>query len=325
MNISLASVSLSIAVGALLLIMSQGASTRRSPEKPEIQKREASSDKKNVPQKQKNSPPLTIDLPSPPKTRVMKLEVKTKLLKPRAQLRKAINLQPLKPTKISNGRNTPKTNTATDTIKTLSPSMRRMMPNKEPPGARLEKADVKNPPPSLLSPAVTSRGRALLRILETGKGPVVTIEWPNQRMMREKIYSFLTGCYEMQTSIYLDKIGLYRYEDPPGKKWEINSDEISAFIRQPSGELSKTEQQVVASIRSKHKIWSGIHVRVFPRSVDAALLGGLKSIIGAQYSSSKSISARYFIEGNNVGLRGIQRNKTVIDGSFLLPKPRRCT
>jgi hypothetical protein len=325
MNISLASVSLSIAVGALLIIMSQGASTRRSPEKPEMQKREASSDKKSVPRKQKNSHPLTIDLPSPPKTRVVKLELKTKPLKPRAKLRTSINLQPLKPTKISSGLNTPRTHTATDTIKTLSPSMRPVMPNKEPPGARMAKTDVKNPPPRLLSPGVTSRGRALLRILETGKGPVVTVEWPNQRMMREKIYSFLTGCYEMQTSIYVEKMGLYRYDDPPGVRWEINNDEISGFIRQPSGELSKTEQQVVAAIRSKHQIWSGIHVRVFPRSVDTALLGGLKSIIGAQFSSSKSISTRYFIEGDNVVLGGIQRDKTVINGSFILPKPRGCT
>jgi hypothetical protein len=105
----------------------------------------------------------------------------------------------------------------------------------------------------------------------------------------------------------------------------INKDATSSFIRRPSGGLSKEEEQVVASIKTKHNLWSGIPVRVFPRSIDAALLGGLKSVIGSQYSLSRSVSAKYFIRGNSIGLGEIRSEGVIINGSFILPKSRSCT
>jgi hypothetical protein len=198
-------------------------------------------------------------------------------------------------------------------------------PAKKKPNPKIGETVPKNGAPKHLSPEITSHGRGLLRILETGQGPVVTVDWPDQLNIRKKLYYFLTRCYEMQTSVYVEKIGLYRREDRAGKKWNINKDATSSFIRRPSGGLSKEEEQVVASIKTKHNLWSGIPVRVFPRSIDAALLGGLKSVIGSQYSLSRSVSAKYFIRGNSIGLGEIRSEGVIINGSFILPKSRSCT
>ena len=323
MNANLASVFLSIVVGASLIFVNHDSLTRRSPEKPYMQRSEAPSQEQSDPKTLQRSRSLIIRLPPPPEIKSTRVELKTQPVKTDERIIRSMNLQPLKPVKI--GRSLFFSSTRSNPTKPLSPSRMLGKLNKSKPPAKIEETVLNISAPKQLSPDITSGGRSLLRLLETGRGPVVTVDWPNQLAMRKKLYTFLTGCYEMQTSVYVEKIGLYRHEDRAGKKWSINKDAISSFIRRPSGGLAKKEQQIVSAIRSKHQLWSGIPVRVFPRSVDAALLGGLRSIIGGRYFSSKSISAKYFIEGNSVGLREIRSDQTIVDGSFILPKSRRCT
>jgi hypothetical protein len=187
-----------------------------------------------------------------------------------------------------------------------------------------KKGASQNPVSHTLTLQETKDGRKLLRILEAGKGPVVTLSWPGRKAEREKVYHSLSQCYSMKTVVYVEHSGLYRREDTSGIKWSLNRDLMSTFIRQPSGGFSAREKGIIESIKSKHLLSSGIPVRIFPRSVDAALLGGLKRIIGKSYPSAETISAEYFLYSGGVGLKNVRRNGMNVDGRFALPRLGRC-
>ncbi|MDJ0943113.1 MAG: hypothetical protein QNJ30_06595 [Kiloniellales bacterium] len=153
--------------------------------------------------------------------------------------------------------------------------------------------------------AVTD-GRRLLRLLEHGSGPLVELAWPAQRSERARLYRRLSACYGMQVALLDrdDRIFLARGE--AGTPWDINRDRYSGFIRRPSGSLSDEERAAAARIRSHHSGLSQAHpVRLFPRQVDALLLGGLRQLVGEGYGGLRSIRARYRLAGRRLFLEEI--------------------
>ncbi len=165
-------------------------------------------------------------------------------------------------------------------------------------------------PVAVVSREVAGQGRALLRILEHGSGPSVEIAWPNDPSVRSRLYRELAGCYGMRLAL-MDRGGLlYAAEQAPGESWPINLDRYSGFVRQPSGALTPDERRKAKQIRAHHRGLGGhVAVRIFPRGVDALLLGGLRQLVGRDYPSLGSIRAAYQFEG-----RKLQIGKLIVDG-----------
>jgi len=61
-------------------------------------------------------------------------------------------------------------------------------------------------------------------------------------------------------------------------------------------------------------------VRVFPRTVDARLLGGLRLLVGESYGTTKAIRARYRMSGRRLFVQEILADGRMIRGRLeLLP------
>ena len=160
--------------------------------------------------------------------------------------------------------------------------------------------------------------RVLLRQLEAGDGPAIEIAWPSSGRDREKLYAVFIRCYGMALAI-LDREGrLFRASDPPGRSWVLNRDRYSGFVRQVSGQRGAAEKQVLARIRAHHKISTGMPVRLFPRSVDAALLGGLRRLADTRYEAGTAIRAHYGLSGATVWVTDITIETRAIPGTIIL-------
>lgn len=169
-------------------------------------------------------------------------------------------------------------------------------------------------------------GRALLRVLEHGKGPLIEIAWPQQARMRDGLHGIFQSCFGMENAL-MDKSGnLFRMDEPRGVRWEINLDRFSGFLRQASGRLPATEERISRSVkRHHHGLSAPIMVRIFPRRVDASLLGGLKAVVGEGYMQAKSIQARYVRDGSRILVRDIRLDGRLIQGAVELSKIKRCS
>jgi len=95
-------------------------------------------------------------------------------------------------------------------------------------------------------------------------------------------------------------------------------------MRYPSGRISRIEDKLIGVIRARHGINRATPVRLFPRSVDAALLGGLNAAVGELYGSAKSIQGRYRREGARLYVINIKVDGRAAAGRILLSN-RRCT
>lgn len=156
------------------------------------------------------------------------------------------------------------------------------------------------------------KGRTLLRVLEHGRGPGIEIAWPDGAAARERLFGLLDRCHGMKVAV-LDELGnLFTLEQAPGQRWEINLDRYSGFLRQPSGQTARSEENLVRAIRRRHGLSGGTPVRIFPRHADAALLGGLEQRIGANYADSHQIRATYVLNGDRLRIDGLQ-----VDGAPL--------
>lgn len=195
--------------------------------------------------------------------------------------------------------------------KTIKPSL---TPPKSPP-----------PAPQAPTPSETANGRTLLRILEHGKGPQIEIAWPNSAQARNRLYQQFQSCFFMQNAL-MDKNGnLFRNEGPTGQRWEINLDRFSGFLRQASGQLPTAERKAMQAIARHHKnLASPVAVRVFPRQVDAALLGGLRAIIGESYMAAHTIQANYVLKGTGVLIQNILVDGKQKTGVIELSKIKSC-
>lgn len=165
-------------------------------------------------------------------------------------------------------------------------------------------------------------GGALLRLLEHGQGPTIEIAWPRRAAARRALYRQLTHCFGVKAAVLVEDSRLYEAAGEAGESWSIDMDRFSGFIRSPQGEAIAEETRVFASIADHHGVVDWRPVRVFPRSVDAALLGGLGAVLGAQYKSAKQIRAAYRWDRTRLVLDDFTVDGRPLAGSVTLPLPR---
>ncbi|MCG8511549.1 MAG: hypothetical protein MI741_20235 [Rhodospirillales bacterium] len=172
---------------------------------------------------------------------------------------------------------------------------------------------------------IVKDGRALLRLLEHGSGPTIEIAWPRGQGARQQLYRSLTRCYGMQ-AILMDGHGnLFRQSGERGRKWEINLDRYSGFVRQPAGFVAGAERRITDDIRRYHGLGYGTRlVRIFPRQVDAVLLGGLQKLLGGRYKKAGLIRASYRQAGGNLYVDEIETDGIPVDGQIALAGRRGC-
>jgi hypothetical protein len=176
-----------------------------------------------------------------------------------------------------------------------------------------------------VSREAATAGRALLKMLETGKGPVIEIAWPSSATERSRLYHLLNTCHGMQTALLTDKSEIFSATGRPGAAWQVNRDAVSGFVRQPSGVLTDAEQAAIRRIKTHHGMHFGNPVRLFPRAVDATLLGGIGQIVGTGYLRHKTIRARYQLSGDRVSIVDIRTDGKALPGGIVLPRSRRCS
>ncbi|MEE2760759.1 MAG: hypothetical protein VYE18_04880 [Pseudomonadota bacterium] len=167
-------------------------------------------------------------------------------------------------------------------------------------------------------------GRVALRILEHGEGPEIELAWPHSARASTQLYRLFTRCYGMRTAA-MDSTGqLYTAALGP-RPWPINLDRYSGFVRQVSGRLAPEEASELRALQKMH--WSRVtSVRIFPRSVDARLLGGLGQLLGKSYRSMGHIRATYRMLGAGVVVGGISADGKPVAGEIVLrPLTRRCS
>lgn len=144
-------------------------------------------------------------------------------------------------------------------------------------------------------------GRVLLRVLEHGSGPGIEIAWPEETSSQARLFRLLTSCHGMRSALMDGDGRLYGSSGTPGRPLQLNHDRYSRFVRQAKGRLAREEEAEVERMRRHHGgLHASVPVRIFPREVDALLLGGLRSLIGPDYRSLRSIRAEYLLEGERV-------------------------
>lgn len=154
--------------------------------------------------------------------------------------------------------------------------------------------------------ATAMQGRVLLRMLEHGTGPVIEIAWPTDSGTRASLYRQFSDCFGLRVAVLGTDGLLYTADSPPGRPWPLNLDAFSGFMRQHDASASRQETQELRRIRDVHgRTARGAPVRIFPRQVDAALLGGLQRIVGDGYAAHRSIRARYTLSGGRVYVDGV--------------------
>ena len=167
-----------------------------------------------------------------------------------------------------------------------------------------------------VGPPEIKNGRTLLRLLEHGAGPEIELAWPRERADRAKLYDMLNRCFGMRLAL-MDSQG--RLLGGDGEAWTPNLDRFSAFIRHPSGRLTAAEQRQMSRAGPGLKL-----VRLFPRSFDARLLGGLNGLIGADYGGLGQIQARYRLSGRTLLVERIEGDGRRYPGEIAIPAPRGC-
>ena len=117
---------------------------------------------------------------------------------------------------------------------------------------------------------------------------------------------------------------LFVADSPPGESWRPNADRYSGFARQPSGRLAAAEREDLRAIARRHDLSPrSSAMRIFPRQVDAQLLGGLEQIMAGSYGQAKEIRARYHLRGDAILVGDIQADGRPVAGSISLNSPCR--
>ena len=159
-----------------------------------------------------------------------------------------------------------------------------------------------------------ARGRPLLRLLEHGDGPRIDIAWPESAGARERLFQSFARCYGMVVALMAPDGNLYSDQSDTAP-WAINLDRFSGFVRQ-SGQLGTSGERIWSlKILRRHPMAAGAAtVRLFPRAMDALLIGGLHKLLGDDYGSAKSIDARYIQRGDAVVIDDIMANGLPVSG-----------
>lgn len=175
------------------------------------------------------------------------------------------------------------------------------------------------------SPKSVAEGRSLLRVLERGSGPSVTIAWPASAAEREELYSRFVACFGMRVAL-VDRDGrLYTAAGVRGSPWAINLDQYSGFIRQPDGDIAAEEEDEIKRIHAYHgSVVKGSPVRIFPRRIDAVLIGGLRQAAGPNYLKTKAVRADYRLVGERIMVGEIKIDGIAVAGTVDLSSAAAC-
>jgi hypothetical protein len=137
-------------------------------------------------------------------------------------------------------------------------------------------------------------GRAFLKILEQGAGPGIEIRWPSESWQRDRLYAALVQCLGMRTGLLDGNGRLYLAEGQKGQPSTLDGERYSGFVRRPEGAMAREEEREIGRVRSYHQVRaSASAARIFPRRVDAYLIGGLRQLVGDSYLKTKSVRATY--------------------------------
>ncbi len=162
---------------------------------------------------------------------------------------------------------------------------------------------------------VVREGRTLLRLLEHGSGPEIELAWPESAVRRARLYQRLRDCYGVRVALMDGRDRLFADRGTVGAAWDLNLDRYSGFIRRPVGRLAQGEAEAAARIRAYHGGLPGARpVRVFPRRVDALLLGGLNRIVGPGYADRRTIRARYRLDGTRLLVERVEADGYALPG-----------
>mgnify|MGYP000731253117 CR=1 FL=1 len=91
-------------------------------------------------------------------------------------------------------------------------------------------------------------------------------------------------------------------------------------MRRPAGATVGTEQKIIRQLQARHGRPAGHPVRLFPRNVDAALLGGLNAAVGPDYMSLRNIRAHYGLRRGAVVIDRIEADGRPVAGAIRLPR-----
>jgi hypothetical protein len=163
-------------------------------------------------------------------------------------------------------------------------------------------------------------GRTMLRLLEHGEGPGIEIAWPASTAERQRLYRLFRACFGMRTALIDDQGRLFVAESAPRTPWALDTDRFSGFMRQPDGALVTEERVEIERIQQRHGHHLVNPVRLFPRRLDAILLGGLRQAIGSEGTpgSGASIRARYRMAGDEVVVEDIRAGGRAVPGRINL-------
>ena len=188
---------------------------------------------------------------------------------------------------------------------------------------RAKPAPTSKPAKIEVSAKAATSGRVALRILEHGEGPEIELAWPNSVRASNRLYRRFIACYGMKTAV-IDGSGQLYTANGGARPWRINLDRYSGFVRQVSGRLSPEEASELRALQRlrRAKVSS---VRIFPRAVDARLLGGLGQLLGKSYRSMGHIRATYRMTPLGVSIGEISADGRAVAGEInLRPITRRC-
>lgn len=163
-----------------------------------------------------------------------------------------------------------------------------------------------------ITPESIREGRTLLRLLERGDGPDIEIAWPAAPRERDLLYRLLRDCFGMRTVVVSADGGIFGAGG-------FDGDRYSGFARQPTGGMSAAERRRVAEIRARDGVESGRVMRLFPRQVDAIVLGALHRIAGDGFANGIRIRARYRLAGDGVRIADINVDGATTAEFILLP------
>jgi len=170
--------------------------------------------------------------------------------------------------------------------------------------------------PAIDAATATQEGRPLLKLMELGEGPSVEIAWPDGAAERRHLYQLFVSCYGMRTAVMTTDGQLFDAASAPGTPWRANLDRYSGFVRRSSGHGARQELQAADTIRARHGLFGTVTVRLFPRRMDALLLGGLKALAGGDYAGAGRIRARYRVSGSRVWVTAITLGGRTVSGDI---------
>ena len=175
------------------------------------------------------------------------------------------------------------------------------------------------PAPTIVAdnPETAGEGRILLRLFEKGSGPGIEIRWPSDPSERDRLYDVFTRCLGMRDGIVDGDGRLFLPEGARAQPTALNTDRYSGFVRRPEGAIASDEQQEIARVRAYHQLGGSTSVaRIFPRAIDAFLIGGLRQAVGETYLNTKSVRAAYRLNGSRVIVDSIVVDGRAIDGAI---------